>query len=49
MKFDPDNKLNKFQTFIDVNRFIGNINLKKYFTRTKRCNTTVDAQSKEQI
>lgn len=31
LKFAPDNKANKFQMFIDANKFIRNINFKKYF------------------
>lgn len=36
LKFAPDKKLNKFETFIGIHKFIRNLNLKKYFVGQSR-------------
>lgn len=49
MKFAPDNKPDHFQMFIDANKFIRNINLKKYFMGVQKVNPTVEKKGGENI
>lgn len=42
MKFAPDNKPDRFRMFIDTNKFITNMNLKKYFMGIQKHNLTME-------